>query len=175
MSCLPNMTEVVSAIAKKSSGVAHFPLILFSVMSDSMNYSDIRWRQRFQNFNKALDQLSAAAALAQQRPLSDLERQGLIQAFEFTHELAWNTMMDFLKERGADNLFGSRDATRQAFAAGLIENGEVWMAMIQSRNQTTHTYDQSTAAQIAGAITASYLVEFKTFQRRFRELERSAT
>jgi nucleotidyltransferase substrate binding protein (TIGR01987 family) len=142
-------------------------------MPDSTNYKDVRWRQRFQNFNKALDQLSAAVALSHQRPLSDLERQGLIQAFEFTHELAWNTLKDFLIEHGADNLFGSRDATRQAFAAGLIQNGEVWMAMIQSRNRTTHTYDQSTAAEIATAITSSYLAEFEKFQMRFKELEGS--
>src|SRR5205814_9519889 len=113
---------------------------------------DIRWRQRFENFKKAFAQLSKGAATAQERELSDLERQGLIQAFEFTHELAWNTLKDFLKERGASDLFGSKDATQQAFAAGLIENGEVWMAMIQSRNRTTHTYDESTAAEIAKAI-----------------------
>jgi nucleotidyltransferase substrate binding protein (TIGR01987 family) len=142
-------------------------------MSDSMNDSDVRWRQRFQNFNKALDLLSVASELARQRPLSDLERLGLIQEFEFTHELAWNTLKDFLIEHGADNLFGSRDATRQAFAAGLIQNGEVWMAMIQSRNRTTHTYDQSTAAEIATAITSSYLAEFEKFQMRFKELEGS--
>ncbi len=144
-------------------------------MSDAMKKHDVRWRQRFQNFNKAFSQLSGAAALAQQRPLSDLEQQGLIQAFEFTHELAWNTLKDFLEERGAANLFGSKDATRQAFAVGLIENGEIWMAMIQSRNRTTHTYDQTTADEIARAITTSYLAEFGKFQKRFAELEQTQT
>jgi nucleotidyltransferase substrate binding protein (TIGR01987 family) len=144
-------------------------------MSDAIEKQDIRWRQRFQNFNKAFSQLSGAAALAQQRPLSELEQQGLIQAFEFTHELAWKTLKDFLEERGATNLFGSKDATRQAFAAGLIENGEIWMAMIQSRNRTTHTYDQTTANEIARAITTNYLAEFGRFQKRFAELELSQT
>jgi nucleotidyltransferase substrate binding protein (TIGR01987 family) len=144
-------------------------------MSDAIEKQDVRWRQRFQNFNKAFSQLSGAAALAQQRPLSDLEQQGLIQAFEFTHELAWNTLKDFLQERGAANLFGSKDATRQAFAAGLIENGEIWMAMIQSRNRTTHTYDQTTADEIARAITASYVAEFGKLQKRFAELEQTQT
>jgi nucleotidyltransferase substrate binding protein (TIGR01987 family) len=142
-------------------------------MSDAIRKQDIRWRQRFQNFNKAFSQLSGAAALAQQRPLSDLEQQGLIQAFEFTHELAWNTLKDFLEERGVANLFGSKDATRQAFAASLIENGEIWMAMIQSRNRSTHTYDQATADEIASAITTSYLAEFGQFQKRFAELEQT--
>jgi nucleotidyltransferase substrate binding protein (TIGR01987 family) len=144
-------------------------------MSDAIKKQDVRWRQRFQNFNKAFSQLSGAAALAQQRPLSELEQQGLIQAFEFTHELAWNTLKDFLQERGAANLFGSKDATRQAFAAGLIENGEIWMAMIQSRNRTTHTYDQTTAHEIARAITDSYVAEFGKFQKRFGELEQTQT
>ena len=134
---------------------------------------DVRWRQRFQNFNKAFSQLSGAATLAKQRPLSDLEQQGFIQAFEFTHELAWNTLKDFLQERGATNLFGSKDATRQAFAAGLIENGETWMDMIRSRNRTTHTYDQATANEIARTIARNYLPEFGKFQKRFAELERT--
>src|ERR1022692_2228404 len=144
-------------------------------MSDAMKKQDVRWRRRFQNFNKAFSQLSGAAALAQQRPLSELEQQGLIQAFEFTHELAWKTLKDFLEERGATNLFGSKDATRQAFAAGLIENGEIWMAMIQSRNRTTHTYDQTTANEIARAITTSYVAEFVKFQKRLAELEQTQT
>ena len=61
---------------------------------------DVRWRQRFQSFRKAFTQLKAAADLAKQRKLSELEQQGLIQAFEFTHELAWNTLKDFLESRG---------------------------------------------------------------------------
>jgi nucleotidyltransferase substrate binding protein (TIGR01987 family) len=96
----------------------------------------------------------------------------LIHAFEFTHELAWNTLKDFLQSRGTSNLFGSKDATREAFAIGLIENGEAWMAMIQSRNQTTHTYDESTANEIAQAILTRYLNEFFRFQERFAEFAR---
>jgi nucleotidyltransferase substrate binding protein (TIGR01987 family) len=137
-----------------------------------MNDQGIRWIQRFQNFKKAFRQLSDAAALAQQRALSELERQGFIQAFEFTHELAWNTLKDFLEARGTANLFGSKDATRQAFGAGLIENGEVWMEMIQTRNKSTHTYDCKTAEAIANAISSSYLAEFEKFQRKFIEMER---
>lgn len=133
---------------------------------------DLRWRQRFQNFKKAFGQLSKAAALAQERELSELEQQGLIQAFEFTHELAWNTLKDFLEAHGTGNLYGSKDATREAFAAGLIENGDAWMAMIKSRNQTTHTYNEETADEIGTAITSSYLAEFGKFQMQFAKLER---
>jgi nucleotidyltransferase substrate binding protein (TIGR01987 family) len=140
-----------------------------------MKDQDIRWIQRFQNFKRAFRQLSDAAALARQRTLSELEQQGFIHAFEFTHELAWNALKDFLEARGATNLFGSKDATRQAFAAGLIENGEVWMEMIQSRNKSTHTYDLKTAEAIATAIASSYLPEFEKFQKKFAELEHEET
>ena len=119
---------------------------------------DIRWIQRFNNFQKALSQLSDAIRLAQERPLSKLEEQGLIQAFEFTHELAWNTLKDFLESRGVQNLYGSKDVTRTAFKNGLIENGQAWMDMVQSRNLTTHTYDEATAAKIITAIRSAYFM-----------------
>src|SRR5438309_466616 len=109
-------------------------------MSDEMKNQDVRWIQRFDNFKRAFARLAEAAALAKQRELSPLEEQGLIQAFEFTHELAWNTLKDFLDSRGTTaKIYGSRDATREAFAAGMIENGEAWMQMIEHRNETSHT------------------------------------
>ena len=136
-----------------------------------MSAQDIRWIQRFKHFTKALLQLQEAVTLAQQRPLSKLEEQGLIQAFEFTHELAWNTLKDFLESRGVQNLYGSKDSTREAFKAGLIENGEAWMDMIQSRNLTSHTYDEATAAQIASAIRNTYFAEFDTLRIKLEELD----
>ena len=137
-----------------------------------MSDQDIRWIQRFNHFTKALSQLAEAVALAQQRPLSKLEEQGLIQAFEFTHELAWNTLKDFLENRGVQNLYGSKDATREAFKTGLIENGEAWMDMIQSRNLTSHTYDEATAAQIVSAIRNTYFAEFEALRVKLEELKK---
>jgi nucleotidyltransferase substrate binding protein (TIGR01987 family) len=87
-----------------------------------MKTQDIRWIQRFNHFKKAFSQLKEAVELSEQRPLSKLEQQGLIQAFEYTHELAWKTLKDFLEERGVQNLYGSKDATRAAFKCGLIEH-----------------------------------------------------
>ena len=136
-----------------------------------MSVKDIRWIQRFNNFNKAFSQLSEAVELAAQRELSNLEEQGLIQAFEYTHELAWNTLKDFLENRGVQNMYGSRDASREAFKAGLIENGETWMEMIKSRNQTTHTYDEETAAEIVDAVINSYFAEFEALQARLEKLK----
>lgn len=132
--------------------------------------TDVRWIQRFQNFKKALAQLTQAVELSRQRPLSNLEQQGLIQAFEYTHELAWNTFKDFLESRGTTNIFGSRDATRAAFALGLIEQGETWMQMIQSRNQTTHTYNEETVEQIVSAVIGTYAGEFTRLQTRLEQL-----
>jgi nucleotidyltransferase substrate binding protein (TIGR01987 family) len=135
-----------------------------------MTTQDVRWIQRFNHFLKALSQLREAVILAQQRPLSKLEEQGLIQAFEFTHELAWNTLKDFLEERGVENLYGSKDATRAAFKSGLIENGEAWMQMIKSRNLTSHTYEEDTAAQIVSAIRNVYHSEFEGLRTKLAEL-----
>ena len=95
-----------------------------------------------------------------------------IQAFEFTHELAWNTLKDFLEARGTVvKIYGSRDATREAFGAELIVNGEAWMKMIEHRNQTSHTYNEKIADAIVEAILTHYVTEFEGFQRHFLELE----
>lgn len=136
-----------------------------------MGTKDIRWRQRFNQFKKALSQLREAVELAQERPLTKLEVQGLIQAFEFTHELAWKTLKDFLENRGVQNLYGPKDSTRAAFKADLVHNGETWMDMIQSRNLTSHTYNEATALQIADAILATYFTELEALRRILEELE----
>jgi len=132
---------------------------------------DVRWRQRFQSFRKAFGQLFAVAELARQRRLSDLEQQGLIQVFEFTHELAWNTLKDFLEARGATGLYGSRDVTREAFAKGLISDGNEWMAMIAARNRSSHTYNEKTADEIATAILSSFVPHFSALLAKFADLD----
>ncbi len=98
--------------------------------------TDVRWQQRFSNYRRALAQLSRFMEVEE---LNDLEKQGLIQAFEYTHELAWKTLSDFLKQKGNAEIYGSKDAAREAFKLGLVEKGEVWMDMIKSRNLTSHT------------------------------------
>lgn len=139
-----------------------------------MIVKDIRWIQRFSHFEKAFLQLEAAIHLSQQRALSSLEEQGLIQAFEYTHELAWCTLKDFLENSGVQNLYGSKDVTREAFKTGLIENGEVWMAMIKSRNLTSHTYNEDTAAGIVLAILHEYAQEFRTIRAKFQKMRSEA-
>jgi nucleotidyltransferase substrate binding protein (TIGR01987 family) len=136
-----------------------------------MATKDICWIQRFNNFNKAFSQLQAAVALSEERPLTQLEQQGLIQAFEYTYELAWKTLKDFLESRGEQDLYGSKDATRRAFQVGLIANGSIWMEMIESRNLTSHTYNEETAAAIASSVIESYATEFASFQEKMEALQ----
>ncbi len=130
-----------------------------------MDAQDIRWIQRFNHFKNAFTQIEEAVELAQQRPLSKLEGQGLIQAFEYTHELAWNTLKDLLQSRGVRNLYGSKDATREAFKVGLLKNGQTWMDMVRDRNLTSHTYNEETANAIVSAILDRYVAEFVTFRQ----------
>lgn len=131
-----------------------------------MNDQDIRWQQRFANYKKAVRQLQSAVELSKQRELSQLEKQGVIQAFEFTHELAWNVLRDFLQDQGNQDIKGSKDATRAAFKVELIANGEQWMAMIQSRNASSHTYNEQVAEQLVEAIVTRYFPLFVALQAK---------
>ncbi len=125
-----------------------------------MSNFDIRWHQRLNNFDTVLTQLSEAVELAEQRELSALEEQGLIQAFEYNYELSWNLIKDFYQAQGETDIQGSRDAFRMAFNRGLITLGEVWMNMIKSRMLTSHTYNRATAEQVLAQIKKDYYPEF---------------
>ena len=131
---------------------------------------DIRWKQRFQNYVHALQTVRRAVALSEQRSLSELEQQGLIQGFEFTHELAWNVLKDYLQHQGISELIGSRDATRAAFKNGLIDDGDAWMDMIKARNQTSHTYNIDVAQKIVTDVLTRFFPAFVALQTRFDTL-----
>ena len=131
---------------------------------------DIRWKQRFNNYLKAFRTITDAVKLAEERDLSNLEEQGLIQGFEFTHELAWNVLKDYLEYQGITGLIGSRDATRVAFANNLIENGEVWMDMIMARNRSSHTYNPDTAREIVEEILNRFYPAYEQMARKFTSL-----
>ncbi len=120
---------------------------------------DIRWHQRFTNFKKAFAQLDEAVALSS---YTKLEQQGLIKGFEITYELAWNTLKDLLQEQGYTGILGSKDTFRLSNQVGLLNNGDIWMKMVKSRNATSHTYDESTANEITEAIRDSYFLEFSS-------------
>lgn len=126
-----------------------------------MQEKDIRWLQRLDNYKKALDNLLDAVDLAAERSLSKLEKQGLIQSFEFTYELCWSTLKDFYQLQGETSIQGSRDAFRMAFSRGLIEDGDIFMEMIASRQLTSHTYNEQTADDIFQDIVNKYAPAFK--------------
>lgn len=139
-----------------------------------MTDSDVRWLQRLANYERALGQLTRAVELAQERPLSELERQGLIQAFEFVFELAWNLMKDYFLYQGNPTITGARDAIRTAFKQGLIADGEGWMEMIKSRNQSSHTYNESVANEIVEGILGGYQQLFVQFRQQMQVLAEQA-
>jgi nucleotidyltransferase substrate binding protein (TIGR01987 family) len=129
---------------------------------------DIRWEQRFSNYNKALKKLSEAIGYVKNKPkeevLDEILKEGIIHRFKYTHELAWNVMKDFLLEIGDVTLYGSKDATREAFKTELIKDGDVWMEMIKSRNKTSHTYNEEIAQEIYLRILNEYHSAFIQFQ-----------
>lgn len=139
---------------------------------------DIRWEQRFSNYNKALYKLSQAVAFINQsneniettEVLDEIIKEGLIHRFEYTHELAWNVMKDYAFYQGNTNIGGSRDATREGFQLNLITNGAIWMDMIASRNKTSHTYNESTADEIYQKIVADYYPAFIEFQLKMETI-----
>jgi len=132
-----------------------------------MENQDIRWQQRFDNFKKAFAQLDKAV---QQGDFNELERQGLIKAFEYSYELAWNTLRDFLINKGYTDVIGSKASFRLAFQLGIIENGNGWMEMVKSRKLTSHTYNLETAESVEEAIETNYHKMFKQLIERL-ELE----
>jgi len=131
-----------------------------------MGAQDIRWQQRFSNYCQALQELET---FFQPPALNQREQQGLIKAFEYTFELAWNTMRDLLRSQGDASLLGSHDTLREAFRLGLISNGEAWMLMIQDRNLTSRTYNRSTAETICQSITIMYLACFQELRQRLQQ------
>lgn len=131
--------------------------------------SDVRWKQRFNNYKSALNSLEEGILLAKSRTLSDLEKQGIIQGFEFVHELFWKTVKDFLEFTGNIKVFGSKDATKEAFSHGLISSGDIWMHMIESRNLTSHTYNKEIANDIVSKTIEQYYNLFKQFENKMIE------
>lgn len=145
-----------------------------------MKDEDIRWQQRFSNFNKAMDKLSMAIEFIEASDevneevdsdslLSEILREGLIQRFEYTFELAWNVMKDYAIFQGKPDVAGARDAIREALQLGIISNGQMWMEMIGSRNRTSHTYNKETADDIFHKIVQTYHVLFFDFQKKMNE------
>lgn len=129
---------------------------------------DIRWKQRYQNYLKALSQLTSALSVHDETAES-LIKEGILQRFEFTHELAWKVMKDYLEYEGHQGITGSRSASRLAFSLGIIVDGQVWMDMIESRNRTVHTYDERVLEQEFSKVQRHYAKAFQQFAVKMQE------
>lgn len=131
---------------------------------------DVRWLQRFDNFRKALVKLGQAVAVMSEaselgKEIDELMAEGLIQRFEYTHELAWKLLKDYAEYQGYTDIRGSRDALRKAFSMGLIDDRS-WMDSIEDRNLTSHNYDNETAKEIYERVVSVYYPLFKKLETK---------
>lgn len=133
-----------------------------------MENQDVRWKQRFEHFLGAYKQLKNASEIKKERQFSELERQGVIQAFEVTQELSWKVLKDFLEEQGYVDLIGSKNSIKEAFNTGLISNGEIWLDMIKSRNLTSHIYDEEEVLKIIEVIFQDYMSAFEELENKMK-------
>lgn len=116
---------------------------------------DVRWKQRFQNFDKAFKRLTDAIQIIRNEPDNVLLQAGLIQTYEFTFELAWKTLKDYLEMEGF-TVPSPRATLRQAFQCGYIQQGDVWLKALNDRNLTAHTYDDEVAKEVIADIQQTY-------------------
>jgi nucleotidyltransferase substrate binding protein (TIGR01987 family) len=133
-----------------------------------MEDKDVRWIQRFSNYRKALIQLGKAVNIVSavsnsSSDQNDLLAEGLIQRYEYTHELAWKVMKDYEEYQGLTDIMGSRDAIRVALRAGILDDDR-WMDTISDRNLTSHNYDDETAKHIVNNIINVYYPLFVKFE-----------
>ncbi len=134
-----------------------------------MQNNDIRWEQRFSNYKKALAKLEEIAAHKQLDDLSELEQEGLIQRFEYTYELAWNTLQDLLASKGYVDIKGPTPVLRQALTDGYIVDEKGWRQMKKSRELTSHTYNSDTAEQIAEDVMVVFYPLLKALETKLEE------
>ncbi len=130
-----------------------------------MEGNDIRWKQRFENFEKAFGQLDAAVQKFDS--LDDLSKEGLVQRFEYTFELAWKTLKDFLESQGEEVKF-AREVIKKAFYTEIITDGELWLDMLQKRNLMAHTYNESYFHEVVNTIVTKYFTEVKQLVSFFK-------
>lgn len=125
---------------------------------------DLRWQQRFQNFEKAFHYLQQAMQIVNP---DIIQKAGMIQFFEMTFELAWKMIKDYLEYQGFTDVKSPRAAVRKGFETGLIFNGHDWMQLLEDRNRTAHTYDEETATAIAALIHLKYYPLLKALYDTF--------
>lgn len=128
---------------------------------------DIRWKQRFQNYEKAFNRLSRAIEIVRITPDDDLLQFGLVQTYEYTFELAWKTLKDYLEMEGF-LLRSPRETIRQGFQSGYITNAEDWLQALADRNLTVHIYDDEIIARVLKDIYERYFFILQEFYNNFK-------
>lgn len=131
-----------------------------------MSKQDVRWKQRFSNFKKAMNHLGQAIAI--EKP-DLIQKAGMIQLFEMSFELAWKLLKDFLEEQGFQDIKSPRASLKKAFETGLIHDGHQWMQLLEDRNLTTHTYDEDKATEMERLIKTKYYPILKELQITFNQ------
>ena len=131
-----------------------------------MENKDIRWKQRFQNFEKSLHYLEDALNIKQP---DMIQRAGIIQFFEMSFELAWNMLKDYLEEQGFIDVLTPRSALKKSLEIRLIQNGSEWMKLLEDRNLTSHTYDEATALEVETLIRQNYYPMLKKLYDTFSQ------
>ena len=129
------------------------------------NLKEIRWKQRFENFDKSYKLLKK---YSNQEITTELERAGSIQFFEMTFELALKVLKDYLESEGY-MVKSPRETVKQAFQIGLIDNGHIWIDALSNRNLTTHTYDEELATKMTSEILNAYLPELDKLYNKLSE------
>ena len=135
---------------------------------EEISSQDIRWKQRFQNYEKAFKRLSRAIEVVKATPDDDLLQSGLIQTYEYTFELAWKTLKDYLTLEGFE-VRSPRETIRQGFQSGYIMNGEDWLQALADRNLTTYIYDDKIIARVLSDIFERYFFLLQDFYISFKE------
>lgn len=130
-----------------------------------MDNEDIRWKQRFANYKLALGNLTDGIEISNP---SDLEKSGIIQIFEYTFELAWKTIKDYLKEADIEVNF-PREVLKTAFSYEIISDGDTWIDMLEKRNLMSHTYDKKNAELAYNLIKNEYFERLKTLETYLSE------
>jgi len=130
----------------------------------------LRWHYRFDNFGRAYVRLRQIIEVGHERELAEIEKEGAIQRFEYTWELAWKVMKDYLQASGTT--FKTTTPTsviKAAFQAGLIENGEDWMDALDARNKMSHVYDLEVFEQVIADVSSRFLGLFEALYFRLTE------
>lgn len=122
---------------------------------------DVRWKQRFENFTKAYTSLLESDDALKQEPENSFIKDSLIQRYEYTIELAWKTMKDYLEEQGFIDVSSPKKVVRKAFEEALIQDAPTWIAALNGRNITSHAYDETKANEIVKDISEQYILIFR--------------